>query len=270
MGLAVIPIFARVVYLSNTCDVYTDGTFSLKPSEACCACGGGEPAAVPVRGTPQDPLTVDALQDIYDATNGDTWTDKKGWTATENFCTYSNIRCDAQSRLLSVAFYEQNLTGTLPKSIGDLVTLKILAIGPDFGVLETNSLLNHSSVSGGKTAACAVTSRLCDALNFLPGEYHFLALAFSASLYALHLPLFSRTFAPNSLSLSPSAFLHSTLSLPHSHTTLVPTTIALHSRCSHSCSHIISRTAQTTVSLHSTHRMQQSFSVRRSLWNNSE
>ena len=77
-------------------------------SQACCACGGGIPAAVPVDGTPQDGQTVEALRKIYNSTNGHTWLAPQGWTDSDNFCkplqvTHSpSITCGVQ--LLSLLF----------------------------------------------------------------------------------------------------------------------------------------------------------------------
>ena len=60
---------------------------------ACCACGGGIPAAAVVTGTPQDPITQAAIQDLYKLK-------KKNWIGPQNFCSWSPIRCDSQSRCL--------------------------------------------------------------------------------------------------------------------------------------------------------------------------
>lgn len=76
-----------------------------------------------------------ALKALYNATGGDNWTNRTGWenintTATKDDVTtaWAGISIIKDGHIEKIYFYENNLSGQLPKEIGNLVWLKNLDI----------------------------------------------------------------------------------------------------------------------------------------------
>jgi hypothetical protein len=69
-----------------------------------------------------------ALIDLYNQTGGSTWTVNSNWlgpAGTEN--TWHGITCDSgNNHVIEIDLHTNNLSGTLPDSIGDLKELTIL------------------------------------------------------------------------------------------------------------------------------------------------
>jgi hypothetical protein len=88
------------------------------------------PIAVPVS-DPGPPANVDvyarernALEDFYYATGGPGWLAAANWMTNVSVCNWQGIDCDVDSRVTSLQFTEQNnMTGTLPETLGDLELL---------------------------------------------------------------------------------------------------------------------------------------------------
>ena len=77
-----------------------------------------------------------ALIALYNSTNGDSWTNNNGWKepplhtdgfampGTEN--TWYGIACDgANTTVLQVNYWDNNLTGTIPSELGNLLNLNV-------------------------------------------------------------------------------------------------------------------------------------------------
>ena len=74
------------------------------------------------------PSEREALIALYDSTNGDGWNNNDGWkgpSGTE--CTWYGVRCnDARDSVIELNLSGNNLFGSLPAELGNLVNLKIL------------------------------------------------------------------------------------------------------------------------------------------------
>ena len=87
----------------------------------------------------------DALKKFYNATNGDSWTNRTGWeniaTATANDVndTWEGITV-AGGHVTQIQFYRNNLIGTIPPEIGDFPQLTNLTISNNLiaGGIPTN------------------------------------------------------------------------------------------------------------------------------------
>jgi Leucine-rich repeat (LRR) protein len=69
-----------------------------------------------------------ALIDFYNSAGGDNWTDNTNWLGEPGTeCTWYGVSCnDANSHVTGLYFYQNNLAGTLPASLGNLTELEHL------------------------------------------------------------------------------------------------------------------------------------------------
>ncbi len=72
------------------------------------------------------------LIDLYDATNGDSWTDKTNWGTSEPVGSWYGVTV-ASDQITAIRLDENNLDGTIPASLGGLLSLQYLE-------LDTNKL----------------------------------------------------------------------------------------------------------------------------------
>jgi Leucine-rich repeat (LRR) protein len=77
-----------------------------------------------------EPSERNALIAFYNATNGAAWTDSAGWLgAPGTECSWAGVQCDdAQTYVESLSLPGNNLTGSLPEEIGDVVDLETLSL----------------------------------------------------------------------------------------------------------------------------------------------
>ena len=68
-----------------------------------------------------------ALEALYNATNGNSWTDKSGWLATATPCSWYGVTCTS-GRVTELRLQSNNLNGTLPTSLGNLTKLTWLEL----------------------------------------------------------------------------------------------------------------------------------------------
>lgn len=69
-----------------------------------------------------------ALQSLYDATNGNDWTDNSGWMSDCEPCGWVGIGCDSDNRVTTIILRDNNLTGALPAEIVGLDRLELLGL----------------------------------------------------------------------------------------------------------------------------------------------
>ncbi len=66
------------------------------------------------------------LIDLYNATNGDNWTDNENWCTDAPLSEWSGVMTNQDGRVWSVSLYSNNLDGYIPESIGGLTCLSDL------------------------------------------------------------------------------------------------------------------------------------------------
>ncbi len=71
-----------------------------------------------------------ALIDLYNSTNGATWSTKTNWNgAPGTECTWYGVICDAgETTVESISMDSNNLTGTLPSTLANLTNLRGLVL----------------------------------------------------------------------------------------------------------------------------------------------
>jgi hypothetical protein len=73
------------------------------------------------------PEEIQALNDLYDSTNGNYWKNKYRWKIGDPCTEYwFGIGCNNFGQVDMIIQINNNLTGTIPSSIGNLVNLETL------------------------------------------------------------------------------------------------------------------------------------------------
>ncbi|MCB0064563.1 MAG: fibronectin type III domain-containing protein, partial [Caldilineaceae bacterium] len=99
-----------------------------------------------------------ALQDLYNATDGNRWTDKTDWLVTNTPCTWYGVTCGG-GRVIELRLQSNGLKGTLPPTLSNLSALTWLElqyntlsgeIPPGLGSLNqlTELSLYYNSLTG--------------------------------------------------------------------------------------------------------------------------
>ena len=90
--------------------------------------------------------------DLYNSTNGSNWTENSGWLTDSDPCSWYGVVC-VEGHVTTLWLVENNLSGTIPSSIGNLVNLERLVlrvnklnvpIPPELGDLANLAELNLS------------------------------------------------------------------------------------------------------------------------------
>ena len=107
----------------------------------------------------QDPTDRAALMALYLATDGDSWTDNTNWGTDESFVNWHGVTTDRAGRIVRLALWRNNLTGTIPPELADLTNLDFLSLGdnnltgpipPELGRLTNLEavVLNSNNLTG--------------------------------------------------------------------------------------------------------------------------
>ena len=81
---------------------------------------------------PIPPLERQALQDLYESTDGPNWIANHGWEFSDpnsNSCSFFGVECDNGSNVSILSLSSNRLSGTIPSTIGQLTSLKSLYLG---------------------------------------------------------------------------------------------------------------------------------------------
>lgn len=69
-----------------------------------------------------------SLEDLYNSTNGDQWTNNDGWLVDCDYCNWYGVTCDGNQNVIGLNLQNNNLSGTLPPSICQLGFLQNLIL----------------------------------------------------------------------------------------------------------------------------------------------
>lgn len=69
------------------------------------------------------------LMELYEATDGDNWTDNTNWGSDEPLGDWYGVDTDSDEKIISLELYGNSLSGTIPESIGNLESLNYLSLG---------------------------------------------------------------------------------------------------------------------------------------------
>jgi hypothetical protein len=91
-----------------------------------------------------DPLDTAAMYDLFGATNGATWVNNTNWARPVSICSWFGVQsctCNQTCKVTAIELRFNNLTGTLPATIGwldrltrlDLYSNQIVGTLPEVG-----------------------------------------------------------------------------------------------------------------------------------------
>ena len=78
--------------------------------------------------TPEPPSDRDVLVALYNATDGDNWTDKENWLSDEPLGEWQGVTTDEEGSVIELHLWENNLIGEIPTELGDLSELTTLEL----------------------------------------------------------------------------------------------------------------------------------------------
>ena len=90
------------------------------------------PVPTPSVPTPIMPAAPDdraVLIEFYNATNGASWINSTNWNSSEPLGVWHGVSTDANGRVTGLSFSENQLTGSIPASLGSLTNLRELWLG---------------------------------------------------------------------------------------------------------------------------------------------
>jgi hypothetical protein len=92
------------------------------------------------------------LVDLYQSTNGDSWTNNAGWLFAETPCTWYGVTCGGEpAQVTNISLPANNLSGSLPDSLSNLSALNTLLLNDNqlgdhiVALPETLQILNLAS-----------------------------------------------------------------------------------------------------------------------------
>jgi len=87
----------------------------------------------------------DALVGLYQATDGPNWTNHSGWNTPTDPCTWHGVTC-SPAGVTKLDVYGNNLTGSVPASIGGLTNVTVLTLSDNHLTSLPNEIGNLTSL----------------------------------------------------------------------------------------------------------------------------
>ena len=115
-GIRKITTFTSGAHSCPTATLTDTATFTATPTDT-------EPTATP---TPIASIDRAALVALYNATDGDNWTNNTNWLSNEPIGDWYGVTTNADGRVTAIELSDNLLDNTLPNEIGDLSELRIL------------------------------------------------------------------------------------------------------------------------------------------------
>ncbi len=99
-------------------------TATLLPDGTVLVAGGQNPNMTPTVLSSSEIYYQETQQDVlvslYNSTGGASWNNNSGWLSTDPVCTWNGVSCDGSGNVTSLILSWNNLSGTIPDSIGNL------------------------------------------------------------------------------------------------------------------------------------------------------
>ena len=89
-----------------------------------------------------------ALVALYDATDGDNWTNNYNWKTSESLGNWEGVTVNSDGRVIGLNLFNNGLTGEIPSEIGNLLVLERLILGFNDLTGEIPSEIGNLSVLG--------------------------------------------------------------------------------------------------------------------------
>ena len=77
---------------------------------------------------PSDPDDEAVLVKLYEATDGDNWTNNEGWLSDQPLATWHGVDVDVEGKVTRLVLDRNNLKGTLIPELGNLTSLTLLSL----------------------------------------------------------------------------------------------------------------------------------------------
>jgi hypothetical protein len=79
----------------------------------------------------------DSLVELFNATNGQNWINNIGWLSANDTCQWYGVECDPDRNIIALLLAQNNLSGTIPSSLGQLVSLQTLDLSYNLQISGT-------------------------------------------------------------------------------------------------------------------------------------
>ncbi|MBN1311116.1 MAG: leucine-rich repeat domain-containing protein [Anaerolineae bacterium] len=132
--------------------------------------GTPTPAASPTpTKDPEIEAEYQALAALYQATNGERWTDDTNWLSEKPFCSWHGVRC-SQGHVTALDLNTNRLQGELPPEFGQLTYLETLNLSGSFWDCEAGNQITRLPPEIGQLTSLQILDLSFSQLMELPPE----------------------------------------------------------------------------------------------------